>query len=44
VQQSHQNAATDKARERRNKIGRSVKNAKDKASEKIDEFKERHST
>jgi len=43
VQQSHQNAATDKAQERRTKISQSVQNAKNKASEKIDEFKERHS-
>jgi hypothetical protein len=43
VQQSHQNVATDEARERRNKISQSVQNAKEKANEKIDEFKERHS-
>jgi hypothetical protein len=43
VRQSHQNAANDKAHERRNKLSQSVKNAKDKASEKIEEFKERHS-
>jgi hypothetical protein len=43
VQQSHKNAATDKAHERRNKISQSVQNAKEKATEKIDKFKERHS-
>jgi uncharacterized protein YjbJ (UPF0337 family) len=41
--QSHQKVATDKAHERRNKISRSVQNAKEKANEKIDELKERHS-
>jgi uncharacterized protein YjbJ (UPF0337 family) len=43
VKQSRQNAATDKAHERRNRISQSVKNAKDKAREKIDQLKERHS-
>ena len=43
VQQSHKNTATDKAHERRNLISQSVRNAKAKANEKIDEFKERHS-
>src|SRR6202161_2756703 len=43
AQQSHQKVATDKAHERRNKIGQSVQNAKEKANEKIDELKERHS-
>jgi hypothetical protein len=31
-----------KAHERRNQISQSVQNAKEKANEKIDEFKERH--
>jgi uncharacterized protein YjbJ (UPF0337 family) len=43
VQQSHQKVATDKAHERRNKISQSVQNAKEKANEKIDQLKERHS-
>jgi uncharacterized protein YjbJ (UPF0337 family) len=43
VQQKHQNVAADRAHERRNKISQSVQNAKQKANEKIDEFKERHS-
>jgi uncharacterized protein YjbJ (UPF0337 family) len=42
-QQSHQKVATDKAHERRNKISQSVENAKEKANEKIDELKKRHS-
>jgi hypothetical protein len=32
-----------KAHERQNQISQSVQNAKEKANEKIDEFKERHS-
>jgi len=44
VDQSLKDAATDKAHERRNKISQSVQNAKAKANEKIDEFKERHSS
>jgi uncharacterized protein YjbJ (UPF0337 family) len=43
AQQSHLKVATDKAHERRNKISQSVQNAKEKANEKIDELKERHS-
>ena len=43
VQQSHQKVSTDKAHERRNKVSQSVQNAKEKANEKIDELKERHS-
>jgi uncharacterized protein YjbJ (UPF0337 family) len=44
VQQSHKNATTDKAHERvANNLSQSVQSAKEKASEKIDEFKERHS-
>jgi uncharacterized protein YjbJ (UPF0337 family) len=42
-QQSHQKVATDRAHKRRNKISQSVQNAKEKATEKIDELKERHS-
>ena len=41
--QSHKDAATDKAHEKRDKIGQSVQNAKQKVNEKIDKFKERHS-
>jgi uncharacterized protein YjbJ (UPF0337 family) len=43
VKQSHQKVATDKAYERRNKISQSVQNAKEKANEKIDELKVKHS-
>ena len=43
VHQSHEDAATDKAHERRNKISPSVQNTREKVKEKIDEFKDRHS-
>ena len=43
AQQSHHKVATGKAHDRRNKISQSVQNAKEKANEKIDELKERHS-
>jgi hypothetical protein len=43
VQQSHNDAAVDKAHETRDKLSQSVQNAKGKVNEKIDKFKERHS-
>jgi hypothetical protein len=43
VRQSRQNVATDKVHQGRNRVSQSVKNAKDKANEKIDQLKERHS-
>jgi len=43
VQQSHKDAATDKAHETRDKMSQSVQNAKKKVNEKIDKFKGRHS-
>jgi uncharacterized protein YjbJ (UPF0337 family) len=42
-QQSHKTASLHKTDERRNKTSQSVQKAKDKAKEKIGEFKERHS-
>ena len=42
LQQSHKDAATDKAHETRDKISQSVQNAKQKVNEKIGKFKERH--
>jgi ElaB/YqjD/DUF883 family membrane-anchored ribosome-binding protein len=44
LQPSHKDAATDKAHETRYKISQSVQNAKQKVNEKIDRFKERHSS
>ena len=43
LQQSHKDAATDKAHEKRYKISQSMQDAKEKVNEKIDKFKERHS-
>jgi vacuolar-type H+-ATPase subunit H len=43
VQQSHQNAATTRHMKGGPRLSQSVQNAENKASEKIDEFKERHS-
>ena len=43
LQQSHKDAATDKAHEKRDKISQSMQDAKEKVNEKIDKFKERHS-
>jgi uncharacterized protein YjbJ (UPF0337 family) len=43
IQESHQQAAAEKASERRENVSQSVDDTKAKAKGKIEEFKERHS-
>jgi uncharacterized protein YjbJ (UPF0337 family) len=43
IQESHEQAASEKAAQRRGTISKSVDDTKEKAKVKIEEFKERHS-